>query len=259
MKKAAVAFIVIAYHPNEEEFSHLLRILPSEETIVVDNGQTVVSKDIGKATLLSQSTNTGYATAANIGIRHQIAYGFEWFVILNQDVEITRTAVEDLTKQLTALEPCIAGPFVGGLDTKRWTSKLPSKRVDYISGSCLAIHKNVVEKIGYLYEPYFLYYEEADYCVRAKRAGFALHHLRVEGVAHEESVSLGKGSRAHQYYLARNHLLFVLRLAPLSVKLYEIARFPKTISEHIMHREWGALQGIWDFTVRTFGRSKGGI
>lgn len=253
MKIDSFAFIIIAYHPEAEGFARLLRILPSEETIVVDNGQTLVSDDVGRATLISQSKNLGYGAAANIGIRHAIAHGAEWFVVINQDVAVNRAAVDDMTKQLSKLEPCIAGPFTGGIDCKRWTTILPSLRTDYISGSCIAIHRKVIEKIGYFYEPYFLYYEEADYCVRAKRAGFSLRRLDIESISHEESVSLGRGSSLHQYYLARNHLLFLERQAPDMMKLREAVRFPKTITEHIRNREQGALMGIRDYLFRRLG------
>lgn len=251
--KPNIIFIIISYHPEAEGFGRLLRILPSEETVVVDNGQTLISNDLGNTTLLSQIHNIGYGAAANIGIRHAIAHGAEWFVIMNQDLVVTRSAVEDLTKQLSKLDPCIAGPFGGALDSKRWTTILPSERTDYISGSCMAIHRKVIEKVGYFYEPYFLYYEEADYCVRAKGAGFALGQLVIEGITHEETISLGRGSESHQYYLARNHLLFIERQAPGRVKFREALRFSKTISEHIMRHEKGALIGIRDFVFRRFG------
>lgn len=252
------SYIIISYHSDKKKLHKQLSKLSMREAIIVDNGQTLTQADVGEATLLSQSQNLGYGAAANIGMRHALAYGAEWVVILNQDTVFTRAAVEDLQKQLGKLEPCIAGPAAGGLDFKRWTTVLPSKKAQYITGSCIAVHQKVIKKIGYFYEPYFLYYEEADYCIRAKRAGFMLRALPIEGITHEESVSLGRGSAAHQYYLARNHLLFVSRMAPIRVRTYERFRFPLTISEHIIRCEWGALSGIGDFVLRRFGPRKGG-
>lgn len=255
--KHNIAFIIVAYHPEMDEFGQLLRVLPASETIVVDNGQTLASGDVGKAMLLSQTKNVGYGAAGNIGIRHAIAQGNEWFVILNQDVTLSRSAVAELTKKICRVDPCVAGPFTGGLDPKRWTTELPSERVDYISGSCIAIHKKVIEKVGYFYEPYFLYYEEVDYCIRASRGGFKIQQVVVSGITHDETRALGKGSIAHQYYLSRNHLLFVERLAPRAVKLHEFFRFGKTISEHIMKKERGAIYGIRDYVFRRFGQYGG--
>ena len=54
--------------------------------------------------------------------------------------------VEELCLQLASLPSCIAGPWAGALDEKRWTTILPSRYVDYISGSCIAINRSVFEK-----------------------------------------------------------------------------------------------------------------
>jgi GT2 family glycosyltransferase len=252
-----IAFIIIAYHPNVEELRALVRLLTDHPTIVVDNGGTLTLNDVGRATLLAQTKNLGYGAAANIGIHHASGLGSTWFVILNQDTTFTKDSIRSFCKALRKLPPCLAGPFAAGLDEKRWTAILPSDRIDYLTGSCLAIHEKVVRKIGYFFEPYFIYYEDAEYCVRAKRANFSLEKLDIAEISHEESLSLGKGSWLHQYYLARNHLLFVHRLAPNSVKLYELVRGIKTVPEHIVRREFGALAGIKDFLFGRFGEYQG--
>lgn len=252
-----IAFIIIAYHPNMEDLHLLLVRLRDHPVIIVDNGGTLTLDDVGRATLLSQNKNLGYGAAANIGIHNASGMGAKWFVILNQDINLTNASVSSLIKALKKLPPCVAGPFAAGLDMSRWTTMLPSEHIDYITGSCLAIHEKVVRKIGYFYEPYFLYYEDADYCIRAKQAGFAVTSLLIEEVAHEESLSLGRGSRLHQYYLARNHMLFVRRLAPMQVKLYEFFRVIKTVTEHYLRHEKGALSGLKDFVYGRFGQYQG--
>lgn len=248
-----ITFIIIGFHPNQEALESLLTHLKDYPTIIIDNGGTLTLDTVGKATLLTQTKNLGFGAAANIGIRHASAHGAEWFVILNQDVAVSKESVRSLVTQLKKAPPALAGPFTGGLDRKRWTTILPSENIEYVTGSCMVIHVDVVTKIGYLYEPYFLYYEDADYCMRAKLAGFPVLKLDLPDVSHEETMSLGKGSKLHQYYLARNHFLFVKRLAPLSVKLYEIVRFAKTVCEHMVRKEWGALQGVRDYLLRRFG------
>lgn len=260
----SVAFIIIAYHPDTATFTSLLNILRGRDVIVVDNGNTLSQDFAAKSTLLTQIKNLGYGAAANIGIRHAIAHHADWFVVLNQDITMTKKSVADLVKKLNALGPCIAGPFTGTLDTRRWTTKFSRHHIVergklmYVSGSCIAIHEHVVTKVGYFYEPYFLYYEEVDYCMRARRAGFSIRRLAVDDIRHTESLSLGRGSRAHQYYLARNHLLFVERQAPASVRARESVRLPKTVTEHIRRRQRGALLGIRDYFFRMFGPFQGG-
>lgn len=251
--KSIIAFIIVAYRPKTEEFTKQLRLLRDHPVVIVDNGGTLTLDQVGRATLLSQTKNIGYAAAANIGIHNASGLGSTWFVILNQDTVFTKDSLHDFVKAIKKLPPGLAGPFAAGLDAKRWTTLLPSERADYLTGSCLAIHEKVIGKIGYLYEPYFLYYEDADYCVRARLSGLPLTKLEIGDISHDESVSLGRGSKLHQYYLARNHLLFVKRLAPSSVKLYELLRAIKTLGEHIMRREFGAIGGIKDFLFGRFG------
>ena len=86
--------------------------------------------------------------------------------------------------------------------------------------------------------------------------GFWILQLSLDGVTHVDTASLGKGSYLHQYYLARNHFLFVERLAPFSVKLHELVRLPKTVWEHIVRHEQGALHGVRDYLLRRFGQKR---
>ncbi len=258
MRRRDFAFIIVAYHPSKDDMRTLQLRLKDYPTIIVDNGGTLTFDDAKRATLLSQTSNLGFGAAANIGIRYASARGVKWFIILNQDMKLSNDTVRELVAKLKKLPPSVAGPTIGALDPKRWTTINPSTRADYVTGSCLAIHEKVVSKAGYFYEPYFLYYEDADYSVRARNAGFPVSQVDLSGVSHEETASLGKGSQLHQYYLARNHLLFVRRLAPRAVKLYELLRMPLTIAEHIIRHERGAVAGLQDFVLQRFGAIRKG-
>lgn len=248
--KKDVAFVVVTYHPNRQQLRYLQSTFSDYLVIAVDNSVN----------------NRGYGGGGNVGIRKALKAGAEWVVVVNQDLKVTKNAIEKFVGKLEKASPGIAGPFAGGLDPHRWTTVLnstPGVRhqapgstpgVGYISGACFAIHRDVIEKVGFIYEPYFLYYEEVDLCMRAKKAGFPLTHIPVQGITHEESVSLGRGSLLHQYYLARNHLLFLERCAPGYVRSYEYLRLPKTILEHVRRGERGALLGIRDYFFRRFGQ-----
>lgn len=214
----------------------LRAVLEGWEVMIVDNTKN----------------NRGYGGGANAGMKRAMRQGAQWFVIMNQDVKMTKEAVGSFTDILRKSQPAIVGPFAGQLDPKRWTTIVPATKMDYISGSVFAIHRDVIDKIGYFFEPYFMYYEEVDYCMRSKSAEFPLRWLPISGITHEESVGLGKGSFLHEYYLARNHLLFVERCAARSVKLHEFLRLPKTIFEHIVQP--GALLGLFHYFIRRFGR-----
>ena len=232
-----VGVVIVSFHPDKESIRSFIRVFSDRLLYVIDNTRY----------------NLGYGGGANKGIRRALHQGAEWMVIMNQDLNVTKSGIETFKKVLRKSPPGIVGPFAGGLDKMRWTTLLPSKQVDYISGACMAIHRKVIEKVGLFYEPYFMYYEDADYCVRAKKAGFRLIHVPIESIKHDDKPSLGKGTFLHEYYLARNHLLFIERMAPLHVKSYEYLRLSKTLIEHAVRKNTGAFSGTIDYFMRRFG------
>ncbi len=210
--KDAVWFIFVFYKPTTEQRRQFEQISRWVKALIVDNTEE----------------NRGYGGGANVGIRHALTQGAQWVVVCNQDIFLLEKDIKRLVETLEKSEPGIAGPEVGSFDKKRWTTILPAKdQVEYISGSCMAIHKRIFERIGFFYEPYFMYYEDADFSVRAKKAGFTLKQVHLAGFQHEAR-SMAKKK---DYYLARNQLLFVLRNAPSQVKLHELLRLPKTLVE----------------------------
>jgi GT2 family glycosyltransferase len=238
----SVIFLIIQFQPDKKVLSSLCDALKDHQVIIIKN-------DEGK--------NLGFAGGANLGMKKAFAMGASWVVVCNQDLILKKDASKKLVEKLSRLPKGIAGPFSGGIDARRMTTIIPSVRADYISGACIAIHKKVYETVGNFYEPYFLYYEEVDYCMRAKRLGFPITHIKMNTITHKESMVLKNNSMAHQYYLARNHLLFVKRLALGRVKCYEFMRMPLTIAEHIACKQWGALAGIRDYVFQKFGPKEG--
>lgn len=258
MNIASIQLIIVTYQPKQDVLAKLLTQLGDMPFIIVDNTEEAFleldSKLQKNQRIVRNNKNVGYGGGVNIGIQYALEQKAKWVVIINQDLHITKKALDNLRDALSHNASGIFGPFTGKFDEKCWTTILPSKKVDYISGACMAIHKTVFEQIGYFYEPYFMYYEDADFCVRAKREGFPLISLDGVGISHTDGSSLGRGSFLHHYYLARNHLLFVERNAQMSVKIHETVRLPKTIWEHYKKQEWGALVGIRDYFLRRFGK-----
>jgi GT2 family glycosyltransferase len=72
----------------------------------------------------------------------------------------------------------------------------------------MLIRDTVFERVGVMDERFFLYYDDADFVLRATRAGEALWYVPRSRLAHKESVSTGGVSPLAQYWLSRNLLLF---------------------------------------------------
>jgi GT2 family glycosyltransferase len=266
-------FVVLVYEPKLEEVTNILRSLGDYEVFLIDNTERPEKKLSslllhGKKTLpdtvylTASDKNLGYAGGINLGLKQAFAQGYSWMTLMNIDLHIKPNAIKTYLEQLLHSPKGIAGVYPGYLDPWRWSTILPKTSpekgtLQYLSGSFWSVHRDVIENIGYLYEGYFLYYEETEYCVRAAKSGFPLTHIPLDGIEHGDVSGLGRGSQLHRYYLARNHLLFVFRNAPPAVKLHEIARLPKTMYQHLVHRHRGAFRGDVDFLLLKRGKYTG--
>jgi N-acetylglucosaminyl-diphospho-decaprenol L-rhamnosyltransferase len=69
-----------------------------------------------------------------------------------------------------------------------------ARRVDWISGAAMMIRRDVFERIGGFDEGFFLYFEETEFCFRAKRAGFEVWWIPQSRVTHIGGQSTDIGS-----------------------------------------------------------------
>lgn len=256
-----ISAVVVTYKNSKED------LLKLEKTLV---GEGIAKKDIFFRR--NDEDNLGYGEGINTIIREKLDT-YDYFLILNPDIAIAKGFLAKLLETLKENPQVgIVGPKIldesgkiwslgGKLDKNRYSGGLVGygsmdKKektvlpVDFVSGTAMLIRRDVFEEIGLFSTDYFLYYEDVDFCLRTKRAGFASVVNPEAKITHFASRATGKDSPLMQYYLARNHLLLVERFAPLRVKLHELARLPKTLYEA---RAFEVL-GIRDYFLRRFGK-----
>jgi GT2 family glycosyltransferase len=171
------------------------------------------------ATLITAPTNGGFAYGNNLAIQRACANGSpRYFHMLNPDTIVRKGAIGALVDFLeTRRDVGIAGssfedhdgcewPFAfrfpsilseleAGLEfglathlLRRWTVAKPitsvAQAVDWLPGASMMIRWSVLDKIGGLDENYFLYFEETDFCLRARRAGFSTWYVPESRVMH---------------------------------------------------------------------------
>jgi N-acetylglucosaminyl-diphospho-decaprenol L-rhamnosyltransferase len=68
--------------------------------------------------------------------------------------------------------------------------------VDWIAGTCMAVRRRTLEEIGGMDERFFMYFEDADLCRRAREAGWLVYYLPQIEVLHHSGASSGDRSRA---------------------------------------------------------------
>lgn len=82
---------------------------------------------------------------------------------------------------------------------------------DWVSGACFAVRRQLFDQIGLLDEGYFLYFEETEFCLRAKRAGWSCWFVPEARVVHREGASTGirdPKSRRPAYWFASRRRFF---------------------------------------------------
>jgi hypothetical protein len=67
---------------------------------------------------------------------------------------------------------------------------------DWVSGACLIMRREAIEQLGLMDDGYFLYFEEADYCWRAKQAGWEVWYAPQSRVMHLEGAATGINAAA---------------------------------------------------------------
>jgi len=210
------------------------------EIIVVDNASRDGSADFVAAQypqvhMIRNPQNVGFAGACNIGIR---AAAGDVIVLLNQDTLVEEGWVIALReafaetdagiigcKILSAVDRALlhAGGYVheilgtpfhyGENNTESHCIDSP-REVQYVTGAAMAIRRRVIEQIGLLDERFFpAYYEDVDFCFRARAAGHKVLYWPKALVLHYESTSVPEQSR--WFYFQRGRIRFVLKHWPL--------------------------------------------
>jgi hypothetical protein len=125
------------------------------------------------------------------------------------------------------------------------------EETEIATGCCMMIKKEVLKKVGLLDDKYFLYYEDSDLSVRAKKAGYKIVYAPKSIIWHKNAGSAGgSGSALQDYYIIRNRLLFGFRYASARSKL---ALFRESLFLLLRGRRW-QKRGIIDFYLGKLGK-----
>ncbi|WP_460032751.1 glycosyltransferase family 2 protein [Megalodesulfovibrio paquesii] len=299
---------VVVCNSTQDEARSLATALTAQMTATMPHAQVAcwddARRDTADVLVLCTGGNPGFATACNLGLaevarwhaQHGQATAYCW--LLNNDAQADPEAPARLLAFLQAHPRCVAGTAVVRHDDpsrlevalgsryNMWTTKLypqlpgaplagiPAEftpQVDYIYGASLAFPLQLYQEIGGLDEQFFLYYEEHDFCRRARQHGWQLCWAREAVVRHRGGASAGlrqprSAARAWSHYHEnRSTLLFTRKHAPWALPVALVIRLgakhvflPLRGEAWMLPSLWAAVRDLlWPWSARAPQRGKG--
>jgi GT2 family glycosyltransferase len=248
---------------------------PPDFVICIDNASPAADVSQLRAgmpkdtVLIELDDNIGLAAAHNVGMEYALSHDVDWTLLLNNDAIATPQCLDRCIAEATA-EPHIAivGPavtfadephllwFAGGNVSDRFAyprhrglrepaaSPPPSSDVGYISGCCALLSSEAFRSVGPFRSDYFMYYEETEWCQRARAGGWRVRYLGEVLCSHAVSASSGaRGSlgltETMAYYLARNPLRFALETPQM---LHRLTRVTGILAVYGAFNAWRAIK-----------------
>lgn len=147
----------------------------SAPLVIVDNCSDTPYPASGSAIIARTPQRLSYAAALNYGINH--IKGADWYAVMNNDVLIHKP----FTERVERLDP----HYIYGF--QEHPTDLVNPKAFYQSGWCMFISGCALLEVGYFDEAFApMWFEDADYCIRAQKAGFGMQGLDREdwGIEH---------------------------------------------------------------------------
>ena len=291
--EALLSIITINYNGLDDTCS-LIDTIPFDdyplEVIVVDNASrddeaTIIEHRYPQVRVIRSIKNLGFAGGNNLGIR---AAKGQFLFLVNNDTVFFREGKVKVNLQALVnrfASSCKIGAicpkirffwddapiqFAGytplssitmrnsaiGYDEQDHGQYNTAHPTPYAHGAAMMVKREVIAQVGMMPECYFLYYEELDWSIMIRRAGYEIWYDPTVTVFHKESRATGQSSPLRMYYITRNRLLFVKRnysgFKGLCSKLYLIGIVaPKDMLLSLLHGKLrhalSVINGIVDY------------
>lgn len=242
--------------------SLLASSFPSLRICVVDNGshpalQPELQREFPTIHVLTLPENLGYAGGCNAGLRWAVEQRCCYGLLLNDDTVADPDLVHYLVERANAAPAlAIVAPMIvrlqtpdvvwsaGGLIRKPWLKAdnigdgehvslyATARTVEWATGCALLFPMKVFDRVGPMDERYFLYLEDVEWCLRARRRGVEVWYEPRARLSHEVSASAVKmDTRIVRYYAYRNYYLLAFGPTPLLARLWFGAHLLVTLAK----------------------------
>lgn len=254
MNNSPKVFVIILNYNGKDTIKACLDSVyksdyPDFEVVIVDNASRDGSFELAKnyfsrAHFILNEKNTGFAAGNNMAVRFALEKFADYIFLLNNDATVEKDTISKLvneaekSKRGGIFSPIIYDKngniwFAGGkikwlkmraihefLDRTNRTNKADetnrAHETDFVSGCAMLIKKEVFREIGLLDEKYFLYYEDADFCLLARKKGFKCMVVSGARATHYEKSERNTGGKT--YWLVLSGLIFFKKNTPAILK-----------------------------------------
>lgn len=229
-----------------------------------------------KVKIIDSSQNLGFSGGNNLALSEAFKNGSDWALLINNDTWVTQDFMSHLKPILSPKKGLMGLPLDEGTGTAyggrvEWFQSTlshvhnPIEKDDghlYIIGGGMAISKEAYEKIGPMDEKYFLYFEDADYTLRARNKNIEINFVREPKINHATSTTTKRlGSPLLLRYHFRNALYFNYRYrSHLLTYIWSIwilkKQLWKILFMYNQNESQEILLGVLDFWMSKMGKIK---
>ncbi|MBY0513004.1 MAG: glycosyltransferase family 2 protein [Gemmataceae bacterium] len=274
------------------------RLAPAAAVVVVDNASkadptAVLAAEFPWVHQVRNAENRGWSGGNNTGVRFALDRGADFVLLLNNDTTVAPQLVGRLLAAAAA-HPAfgVIGPVIRYMDEpdavmtdgvvfnrpgypgfferkpvpERTTDPPAVDECDIVNGCAMMVRADVFRRLGLIDDRFFLIHEEADFCLRAREAGYRSGVLAEALVWHKGSSAFkSSGKRWQRYYDARNLGLLLSKhltrtrtgRGPLASYLaylrYAYHRYCHEREDGHADAADAVLEGLTDFATRKFG------
>lgn len=253
---------------------------PAFQVVLVDNASQEPEGEQLKALfpqvhLIANSENLGFTGGNNVGIRYALAQGFDQVLLLNNDTLVDPDF-------LTPLQACLQKPGYGAAQPLicfaqdpetlwsaggKWNSLLgraitlgdraplssyqsKSTELDWATGCCMLVSREVLLQVGLLPEPYFAYFEDVEWSLRIRKAGFKIRLAENSKIYHEAGAASKKqhaeGTLSPKvfYFHVRNQLFLLREQRVVLGFAYHLIRFKLWVVYFLIRGRFQKLSAV---------------
>jgi GT2 family glycosyltransferase len=265
---------------------------PNYRIVVVDNASTDGTVEFLRrefpcdhhgrtVTVIANERNLHFTAGANVGIRHALAHGADYVVSMNNDVVLSPNLLDVLVSRADGLpEVGVFSPKMCYADDpeRAWcvgsrfhpltltlldfgpgrTERVPAdepRPIQYACGTVMFIRASVLRQVGLFDEERFFFdYEDLDFSLRVRQAGFGLYYVPEAVIWHHVAATEQIGSPSRYYHNSRSSVAFLRKhikgLRWLAVIPYRLGSAGRTLAKLMRSRRPDCarayLRGLWD-------------